>query len=111
MGIPRRTAGECARIEFGVGPGSRKVGGRSSTRIADRTYPLQPTNLRNFPDCPQSCRNGMSIVLAGKRGITTMSVGSVRLRLEAEDGTAAREYRIHDGNVEVRHLHPPGGHD
>jgi hypothetical protein len=40
-----------------------------------------------------------------------MSVGSVRLRLEAEDGTAAWEYRIDDGNVEVRNLHPPRGHD
>jgi hypothetical protein len=35
----------------------------------------------------------------------------MRLRLEAEDGTSAREYRIDDGNVEVRNLHPRGGHD
>jgi hypothetical protein len=40
-----------------------------------------------------------------------MSVGSMRLRLEAEDGSAAREYRIDDGNVEVRNLQPPGGDD
>jgi hypothetical protein len=40
-----------------------------------------------------------------------MAVRSMRLRLEAEDGTAAREYRIDNGNVEVRNLHPPGGHD
>jgi hypothetical protein len=53
----------------------------------------------------------MTIVLAGKRGITIMSVGSMRLRLDAEDGTAAREYRIDDGSVEVRNVQPPGGHD
>jgi hypothetical protein len=35
----------------------------------------------------------------------------MRLRLEAENGTAATEYRIDDGNVEVRNLHPPGSHD
>jgi hypothetical protein len=40
-----------------------------------------------------------------------MSVKNMRLRLEAEDGTAAREYRIDDGNVEVRNLHSPNCHD
>jgi hypothetical protein len=40
-----------------------------------------------------------------------MLVRSMRLRLETENGTAATEYRIDDGNVEVRNLHPPGSHD
>jgi hypothetical protein len=40
-----------------------------------------------------------------------MSVGSMRLRLEPEGGTAGREYRIHNGKVEVRNLHPRADHD
>ena len=31
-----------------------------------------------------------------------MSLGSMRLRLESGDGSSAKEYRIEDGNVEVR---------
>ena len=34
-----------------------------------------------------------------------MAQGNVRLRLEAADGSAIKEYRIDDGNVEVRSLH------
>src|SRR5882724_6820396 len=37
-----------------------------------------------------------------------MSLGSMRLRLEC-DGSPAREYRIEDGNVEVRTPDPEGG--
>ena len=35
-----------------------------------------------------------------------MSLGSMRLRLESGDGSPAKEYRIEDGNVEVRTLDP-----
>ena len=38
-----------------------------------------------------------------------MSLGSVRLGLESGDGSPAKEYRIEDGNVEVRRLDPEGG--
>ena len=38
-----------------------------------------------------------------------MSYGSIRLRLESGDGSAAKEYRVEDGNVEVRTLAPGGG--
>ena len=38
-----------------------------------------------------------------------MSLGSRRLRLEAGNGSAAKEYRIEDGNVEVRALDLEGG--
>jgi hypothetical protein len=38
-----------------------------------------------------------------------MSLGSMRLRLESGDGSPAKEYRIEDGNVEVRTLDPGGG--
>src|SRR6266478_568787 len=38
-----------------------------------------------------------------------MSLGSMRLRLESGDGSAAKEYRIEDGNVEGRTLDPEGG--
>jgi len=33
----------------------------------------------------------------------------MRLRLEPGNGSAAKEYRIEDGNVEVRTLDPEGG--
>jgi hypothetical protein len=38
-----------------------------------------------------------------------MSSGSMRLRLESGDGSSAKEYRIEDGNVEVRPVDPKGG--
>ena len=38
-----------------------------------------------------------------------MSLGSMRLRLESGDGSSAKEYRIEDGNVEVRTLDPERG--
>ncbi len=37
-----------------------------------------------------------------------MSLGSMRLRLESGDDSPAKEYRIEDGNVEVRTLDPEG---
>jgi hypothetical protein len=40
-----------------------------------------------------------------------MLFGSMRLRLESGDGSPAKEYRIEDGNVEVRTLDPEGGSD
>src|SRR5712692_3533731 len=36
---------------------------------------------------------------------------NVRLRLEAADGSATKEYRIDDGKVEVRSLHSHSGYD
>ena len=41
--------------------------------------------------------------------VKTVSLGNVRLRLESGDGSPAKEYRIEDGNVEVRTLDPEGG--
>ena len=35
-----------------------------------------------------------------------MSLESMRLRLESDDGSPVKEYRIEDGNVEVRSLDP-----
>jgi hypothetical protein len=40
-----------------------------------------------------------------------MSLGSMRLRLESGNGSPAKEYRIEDGNVEVRMLDPEDGSD
>ena len=37
-----------------------------------------------------------------------MSLGSMRLRLESANDSPAKEYRIEDGNVEVRTLDPEG---
>lgn len=45
--------------------------------------------------------------MANKR--CSMSLVSVRLILESGDGSPAREYRLEDGNVEVRTLDPAGG--
>lgn len=53
----------------------------------------------------------MTISLAGKRGIGTMAQGNVRLRLEAENGSATQEYRLDDGKVEMRNLHSGGAYD
>ena len=38
-----------------------------------------------------------------------MALRSMRLLLESGDGSPAKEYRIQDGNVEVRTLDPEGG--
>ena len=38
-----------------------------------------------------------------------MALRSMRLLLESGDGSPAKEYRIEDGNVEVRTLDPEGG--
>jgi hypothetical protein len=35
----------------------------------------------------------------------------MQLRLESGDGSPAKEYRIEDGNVEVRTIDPAGGSD
>jgi hypothetical protein len=37
-----------------------------------------------------------------------MLLGSMRFRLEFGDGSPANEYRVQDGNVEVRTLDPEG---
>jgi hypothetical protein len=37
-----------------------------------------------------------------------MESGSMRLRLELDNNSPAKEYRIEDGSVEVRMLHPEG---
>jgi hypothetical protein len=38
-----------------------------------------------------------------------MSLGSMRLRLESGDGSPEKEYRLENGNVEVRTLDSEGG--
>jgi hypothetical protein len=53
----------------------------------------------------------MTISLAGKRGIGTMALENVRLRLEAIDGSAPKEYRVDNGKVEVRSLHSRSRYD
>ena len=40
-----------------------------------------------------------------------MSLGSMRLRLESGNGSPAKDYRIEDGNVEVRMLDREDGSD
>jgi hypothetical protein len=40
-----------------------------------------------------------------------MAQENVRLRLEAEDGSAAQEYRVDDGNIEVRSWHSRNRYD
>ena len=52
----------------------------------------------------------MAFVYPGREwSVKTMSLGSMRLRLESGNGSPAKEYRIEDGNVEVRTLDPEGG--
>ena len=48
--------------------------------------------------------------LAGKRGTRTMAQENVRLRLEAADGSATKEYRVDNGRVEVRSLQSYNGY-
>jgi hypothetical protein len=50
-----------------------------------------------------------SFILAGNGSVNTMVLGSMRLLLESGDGSPAQEYRIEDGNVEVRTLDQEGG--
>jgi len=51
-------------------------------------------------------RDAMTISLAGKRGAQTMAQVNMRLRLESENGLETQEYRVDDGEVEVRSFHP-----
>jgi hypothetical protein len=52
----------------------------------------------------------MPFLYAGREwSVKTMSLGSMQLRLESGDGSPAKEYRIEDGDVEVRTLDPEGG--
>jgi hypothetical protein len=46
--------------------------------------------------------------LAGIGASKTMVLGNMRLLLESFDGSPANEYRVEDGNVEVRTLDPEG---
>jgi hypothetical protein len=41
-------------------------------------------------------------------GAKNMTLGSTRLRFEPGDAAPAKEYRIEDGNVEVRTIDPEG---
>jgi hypothetical protein len=43
--------------------------------------------------------------------VESVLVESVRLRLESTDGSQAKEYRVKDGNVEVRTPGPEGRSD
>jgi hypothetical protein len=67
-------------------------------------YSIRTLNLRGFPDCHH--RRKVTILytsLAGK-GRPTMALIPMSLRLEAAEGSAGEEYRIYDGDVEVRNL-------
>jgi len=49
----------------------------------------------------------MQFIYSGREwSVKTMSLESMRLRLESDDGSPVKEYRIEDGNVEVRSLDP-----
>ncbi len=49
--------------------------------------------------------NVINYVMAEKRSVTKIAPENIRLRLEAREGYAAKEYRIQHGNIEVRTLH------
>ncbi len=70
-------------------------------------YIIPQPSIRILPYCQ---RVGlMRFVYPGREWSgKTMSLGSMRLRLESCDGSPAKEYRIEDGNVEVRTLDPEG---
>jgi len=46
----------------------------------------------------------ISLSLAGKRGFRIMALVPMHLRLETANGSAAEEYRIRNGSVELRQL-------
>ena len=48
-------------------------------------------------------------ILAEIESVETMLPASMRLRLESVDGSPAKEYRIEDGNVDVRTVEPNEG--
>ncbi len=56
-------------------------------------------------------RNIQTIDLAGKRGTRLMAQENVRLRLEARNGSATKEYRVDQGRIEVRTWHSRDGYD
>ena len=68
-----------------------------------------PSEHRNFSVLQVSRVRWHFYILAGNGGVTTMALESMRLLIESGDGSRAKEYRIDDGNVEVRTLDPEGG--
>jgi hypothetical protein len=67
-----------------------------------------PAEYQDFAVLPVSRVRCHSYILTGNESVKTMLLGSMRLRLESGDGSPAKEYRIEEGNVEVRTLDPDG---
>jgi hypothetical protein len=61
---------------------------------------------QDFAVLPASQFDAIRIFLAGNERVKTMSLESMRLRLESSDDSPAKEFRIEYGNIEVRTLNP-----
>lgn len=62
-------------------------------------------NLGGFPDCHHLRKVTILYISGRETGYRTMALMPMSLRLEAAGGLAGEEYRISDGDVEVRKLH------
>jgi hypothetical protein len=73
-------------------------------------YTIPLSRIRVLLYCQQA--GLMSFVYSGRDArVKTMSLRCMRLRLESSDDSPAKEFRIEDGNVEVRKLGSEGRSD
>jgi len=76
-------------------------------RFWDTGFPIRVLGVCRMAEVSRVRCN--SFILAGNGRVKAVALRSMRLLLESGDGSPAREYRIEDGNVEVRTLDPDGG--
>jgi hypothetical protein len=79
-------------------------------RILFRLH-VPPGASQDFAVLPVRGVRWHSYILAEIESVETMLPTSMRLRLESVDGSPAKEYRIEDGNVEVRTVDRDDGCD
>jgi hypothetical protein len=85
--------------------------GQASAHQALFWLHVPPTASQDFAVLPRKGVRWHSYILAEIESVETMLPARMRLRLESVDGSPAKEYRIEDGNVDVRTVEPNEGSD
>jgi hypothetical protein len=88
--------------EISSGEGDSLVAVEGISTRPGRLYSPPPCVLPNSPDCPQVVLPAIFIVSGRETGYRIMALMPVSLRLEAADGSGCEDYRIQDGDIEVR---------
>jgi hypothetical protein len=92
---------------------SLHLGWRSDLKLGTRSYSCGMLKLGNSPIVMYATKMAL-IRLWPETGSWNMALTTMNLRLEAADGVGTEEYRVHDGEIEVRtscSLDPSYGQD